>query len=172
MFQQERDRVMMALKQKQMETTAVQTEVGEQITPAHHPLLLDWTYPFTCVSVSFHSFSMCGIKNSVSTWSWRGCVITSWRLRTRTRGKRSQRRTGRRSYAGGWHSWTRNWPRPRAPWRMPGRLEKRTSGMSVSRFSPCTRFSCHIRLYSWLKSFLHLSPANRPACRWSLCRSS
>lgn len=28
MFQQERDRVMMALKQKQMETTAVQTEVG------------------------------------------------------------------------------------------------------------------------------------------------
>lgn len=28
MFQQERDQVMMALKQKQMETTAVQTEVG------------------------------------------------------------------------------------------------------------------------------------------------
>lgn len=27
-FQQERDQVMMALKQKQMETTAVQTEVG------------------------------------------------------------------------------------------------------------------------------------------------
>lgn len=28
------------------------------------------------------------------------------------------------------------------------RSVKRTSGMSVSRFSPCTRFSCHIRLYS------------------------
>lgn len=28
MFQQERDQVMMALKQKQMETTAVQNEVG------------------------------------------------------------------------------------------------------------------------------------------------
>lgn len=30
LFQQERDQVMMALKQKQMETTAVQAEVGEE----------------------------------------------------------------------------------------------------------------------------------------------
>lgn len=39
-FQQERDQVMMALKQKQMETTAVQTEVGGQIIFAHYPSIL------------------------------------------------------------------------------------------------------------------------------------
>lgn len=38
-FQQERDQVMMALKQKQMETTAVQTEVGGRVTFAHYPLI-------------------------------------------------------------------------------------------------------------------------------------
>lgn len=37
-FQQERDQVMMALKQKQMETTAVQTEVGGQIIFAYYPV--------------------------------------------------------------------------------------------------------------------------------------
>lgn len=35
MFQQERDQVMMALKQKQMETTAVQTEVGGAAVTCH-----------------------------------------------------------------------------------------------------------------------------------------
>lgn len=34
-FQQERDQVMMALKQKQMETTAIQTEVGGQMILTH-----------------------------------------------------------------------------------------------------------------------------------------
>ena len=38
-FQQERDQVMMALKQKQMETTAVQTEVRGQIVFTHQHLL-------------------------------------------------------------------------------------------------------------------------------------
>lgn len=40
-FQQERDQVMMALKQKQMETTAVQTEVGGQRMFSHSPSALN-----------------------------------------------------------------------------------------------------------------------------------
>ncbi len=49
-FQQERDQVMMALKQKQMETTAVQNEVQGRIIFARYPLILT-------VNVLRHSFS-------------------------------------------------------------------------------------------------------------------
>lgn len=49
MFQQERDQVMMALKQKQMETTAVQTEVGGA---AVHCVCFSLVFNVVCVCVS------------------------------------------------------------------------------------------------------------------------
>lgn len=54
LFQQERDQVMMALKQKQMETTAVQTEVGGQMSFAHYPFFI-----LRQVEISHSDFDVC-----------------------------------------------------------------------------------------------------------------
>lgn len=59
LFQQERDQVMMALKQKQMETTAVQTEVGGQMLFAHYPFLFcdkSRNHSYSDVLVDLHIF--------------------------------------------------------------------------------------------------------------------
>lgn len=66
MFQQERDQVMMALKQKQMETTAVQNEVGG--AAVHHVIikLLYYYHLHTYMPLATCSCSCC-VSASFST---------------------------------------------------------------------------------------------------------
>lgn len=57
-FQQERDQIMMALKQKQMETTAVQTEVGQMT-------FLSLPFKFNCGHIESAGIS---VQDKFSAW--------------------------------------------------------------------------------------------------------